>query len=279
MLPLHFQSVGSATIAYRRFGSGPPLLLVHGWPFSGLTFRKILPFLADRFDCLLPDLPGAGETIWSEQTSFAFAEQAAALQRFMTALAGGRPYSVVAHDTGGTIARLLALTPAAHLEKLVLLNTEIPDHRPPTIMLLQRLLSVARLRRIVPFLLSRRLFVRSALGFGGCFFNPVLLDREFYRLVIDPLCASPRRIEGYARYLAALDWRIVNDLRQRHRDIRIPVQLIWGENDPTFPIGRAAAMVDQFAHCAGLVTIARAKLLVHEERPEAVADAIKHFLG
>jgi hypothetical protein len=28
--------VGSAEIAYRRFGAGPPLLLVHGWPLTGL---------------------------------------------------------------------------------------------------------------------------------------------------------------------------------------------------------------------------------------------------
>jgi pimeloyl-ACP methyl ester carboxylesterase len=36
--PLQHVDTGSASVAYRRFGSGPPLLLVHGWPLSGFTY-------------------------------------------------------------------------------------------------------------------------------------------------------------------------------------------------------------------------------------------------
>jgi pimeloyl-ACP methyl ester carboxylesterase len=56
------------------------------------------------------------------------------------------------------------------------------------------------------------------------------------------------------------------------------VLLVWGEDDPTFPIARARAMAGQFRDCRGLVAVPRARLLLHEERPEAVAAAALPFL-
>jgi pimeloyl-ACP methyl ester carboxylesterase len=56
------------------------------------------------------------------------------------------------------------------------------------------------------------------------------------------------------------------------------VLLVWGADDPTFPLERARGMVSQLAHCRGLVPIRGARLLVHEERPAEVADAALPFL-
>ncbi|MGC4061768.1 MAG: alpha/beta fold hydrolase [Aquabacterium sp.] len=60
--------LGHSQIAYRKVGSGAPLLLVHGYPLSGLTWRHVVPALAPHFTCYIPDLPGAGDTVWSEET-------------------------------------------------------------------------------------------------------------------------------------------------------------------------------------------------------------------
>ena len=58
----------------------------------------------------------------------------------------------------------------------------------------------------------------------------------------------------------------------------MPVRLIWGADDPTFPLARAREMLKQFPD-ANLVEIPRARLLVHEERPAEVARAVLEFLG
>ena len=53
----------------------------------------------------------------------------------------------------------------------------------------------------------------------------------------------------------------------------MPVQLVWGEGDPFFPLAWAREMVDTFAD-ARLHVVAEAKLFAHEERPAEVAEAI-----
>ena len=53
---------GEAEIVLRRGGSGPPLLLMHGNPFTHVTWHKIAPRLARDFTVVLPDLRGYGDS-------------------------------------------------------------------------------------------------------------------------------------------------------------------------------------------------------------------------
>ena len=275
--PPEFADVGCARIAWRTVGRGEPLLLVHGWPLSSWSFRKLLPRLAQHFTCYLPDTPGLGETEWRDETDFRFAGQAESLRLFADAL-GLASYSLLAFDTGATIARQLALIDPRRARRLVLLNTEIPGHRPPFIPLFQRTLSLPGSRAAMQLLLRSRALRRSRMGFGGCFVDLSLLDGDFHAGSVVPLLESPRRLEGARRYLAGIDWALVDGLATRHREIAAPVLFVWGEDDPTFPIERARAMPPQLEDCRGLVPISRARLLVHEERPDAVAEAALPFL-
>src|SRR3989442_1434932 len=70
---IQWAPVANSMIAYRRFGKGDPLLLLHGWPLSSMTFRKLVPLLQDQFDCYVPDLPGCGQSEWSSKTDFSIA--------------------------------------------------------------------------------------------------------------------------------------------------------------------------------------------------------------
>jgi pimeloyl-ACP methyl ester carboxylesterase len=273
--PLH--DVGTARIAVRTTGQGPPLLLVHGWPLSGLTFRKLVPELSRFFTCHVVDLPGAGETEWSEDHDFRFEGQAQALRRLLPLL-GLDSCAVLAQDTRATIARRLAILEPARVRKLVLIDTEIPGHRPPWVREFQWSSHLPFSRATFRALLRSRRFLRSPMGFGGSFVDLDLIDGEFHRSFIQPLLDSPRRLEGQIRYLRGIDWKMVDSLAQEHRRIEAPVLFIWGEDDPTFPVARAREMTGQLPHCAGLIAIPRARLLVHEERPEAVCSHALAFL-
>ncbi len=52
--------VGDANIFYRKAGTGPPVLLIHGWPQHSLMWHTIGPILAQRFTVIAPDQRGAG---------------------------------------------------------------------------------------------------------------------------------------------------------------------------------------------------------------------------
>jgi len=68
----------------------------------------------------------------------------------------------------------------------------------------------------------------------------------------------------------------VDELPQLHARLSMPVQLIWGADDPTFPIRHVREMVKQMPK-GSLVEIPGAKLLVHEEKPEEVLQAALDF--
>jgi haloalkane dehalogenase len=268
---------GTARLPCRRFGTGPALLLVHGFPFSGFTWRKLLPALSTRYTCYVPDLPGLGESRWSDATDFSFPGQGRTLKALVDRL-GLERYSVLAQDTGGTFARCLALEDGARIEKLALINTEIPHHRPPWIPLYQRLMRVPGSLAAFGLLLQSRAFLRSPMGFGGCFCDLGLIEGDFSQHVIGPLVRSPLRREGMRRYLIGLKWEPVDALEHDHAQIAMPVRLIWGADDPTFPVDLARAMGKQLPD-AHLVEIRGACLLAHEEKPAEVARAVVEFLG
>ncbi|HZS38328.1 MAG TPA: alpha/beta hydrolase [Polyangia bacterium] len=275
--PIERVDVGSAEIALRRFGAGPPLLLIHGWPLSGFTFRHLVPRLAAERTCFVADSPGAGDTRVRDDHDFRFAGQAASYARLVDRL-GWDAFDVLAHDTGATIARELALTVGARARKLVLINTEIPGHRPPFIPFYQRVTSLPGAAAVLRLLLRSRAYRRSKMGFGGFFEDKSLLDGEFTDEFVAPLLASRARLDGQLRYLRGIDWALVDGLAARHRELRGEVLFVWGELDETFPAARAAEMVPQLARCAGLRLVPGARLLAHEEKPDEVSAHAIDFL-
>ena len=275
--PAHKQDIATARIAYRRYGDGPALLLVHGFPLSGFTWRKVLPALAERHTCYVPDLPGLGESEWTDATDFSFPGQGRTLKAFVDGL-GLAHYSVLAQDTGGTFARCLALEDRGRIDKLVLINTEIPRHRPPWIPLYQFLMLLPGTLTVFGLLLRSNLYLRSSMGFGGCFADMRLIEGDFHAHFVEPLLRSPLRMDGMRRYLRGATWEPVDALERDHARLTMPVQLIWGADDPTFPVELARAMVKQFPN-ARLAEIPGARLLVHEEKPSEVVRLALAFLG
>jgi pimeloyl-ACP methyl ester carboxylesterase len=274
--PVQKIDAGDATLAYRRFGSGPSLLLIHGFPLHGFTWRHLLPLLAPRFTCHVVDSAGKGDSTWRAETDFEFTGHARRLKTIADRL-GLERYGVVAQDTGATVARCLALADPQRVERLVLINTEIPGHRPPWIVPYQYLMRLPGSRLMFRQLMRSRAFLRSGMGFGGCFSDLDLIDGDFHARFVAPYVSSAEKTAGMARYLVGLHWNIVDALAQRHAELRMPVLLVWGEDDPTFPIDRARGMIPQFADCRGLTPVAGTKLLPHEEKPAVVAEIVREF--
>lgn len=89
-----------------RYGKGPPLLLLHGWPEFWLTWEPIMLLLADRFELIAPDLRGFGDSD-KPLKEFGPPQQADDIAELINALCVG-PVGLVAHDIGGAIAQALA---------------------------------------------------------------------------------------------------------------------------------------------------------------------------
>jgi pimeloyl-ACP methyl ester carboxylesterase len=268
----------SASVHWRREGSGPPVVFLHGFPLSGQTWDLIVRRLRDRFTCYALDLIGLGESQSTADADYASPGQARAFQEVLTQLGVG-PYALVGNDTGGWIARELALVDQPRVTRLVLTNTEIPFHRPPWIPTYQALAHVPGAGAILRLSLRSRAVRRTPLVFGGCFYDLRHLDGEFHTRFVEPLLTSDARMEGALRFLRQMKFERLDEFQRLHGQLAMPTLFVWGANDPTFPLRRARDMVAQFPNAAGFHEVQSAKLFLYEERPEEVSRLIGSFLS
>jgi len=274
----HFVDVGNARVCYRKAGEGPALVLMHGFPLSGLTWRKVVPQLAQRFTCYALDLMGLGDSTSSDEADFSSPGQAAVFQQALLAQ-GLSSYALIGNDTGGWIAREIALLEPGRVTRLMLMNTEIPGHRPPWIPLYQRLATLPGSGFVLRRMLASRRVRRSAMGFGGCFVNLDLIDGEFAELFVAPLLSSADRLASMVRFLVNMKFERLDRFRELHGKLSMPVGFLWAAADPTFPEETARAMAAQFPNVAHFWSLPRGKLFVHEEQPDAVAQRVTEFLA
>lgn len=270
--------VGEAWVHCRRGGSGPAVVLLHGFPLSGHTWDKVVLQLRDRFTCYTPDLIGLGESHSTAADDYSSQGQARALRGTLLQL-GIESYALVGNDTGGWIARELALIDKERISRLVLTNTEIPFHRPPWIPMYQTLAHVPGLRGMIRNLLRVPALRRSSLVFGGCFYDLTHLEGEFQGRFVEPLIRTEARMEGALQFLRRMKFSRLDEFHHLHQQLTLPTLFVWGADDPTFPESRAREMARQFPNVAGFHLVKNAKLLVHEEHPQEVARHIERFLG
>lgn len=269
--PDRWLDVGAGHAAYRRVGAGPDVLFVHGWPVSGATFRLLLPHLVDHATCHIIDLPGAGDSRFKADTPLSIDQHIETVRRVVELL-GLDDVALVGQDSGGLIARH-AMAGDARLRAMGLINSE------QTHGLSRRLKTFLAPRRLPGFdailgwAVSRPRIRRSSLLLGDCFVDPSLIDGEFDEFFLRPLYESSQRLDAAGRVLRTIEARHVEGLAGLHRQIDVPVQLVWGEQDPFFPVAWAHEMVDTFAD-ARLTVVSGAGLFPHEERPAEVAKAL-----
>jgi pimeloyl-ACP methyl ester carboxylesterase len=269
--PERWLDVGAGEAAYRRVGTGPDVLFVHGWPVSGATFRTLLPHLAGHATCHVIDLPGAGSSRFDATTTLTVAQHIESVRRVVDIL-GLTGVAVVGHDSGGLIARH-ALAGDHRVRAFGLINTEQPQGLTWRFRSFLWARHMPAFGRTLGWAVGRRRIRRNPLLLGGAFTDSRLLDGEFDEFFLRPLNTVPARRDAAVRLLKSFDTGHVRALNDIHRRITVPVQLVWGEKDPFFPVARAKEMVSTFPD-ARLHVVKGASLFCHEERPAEVAEAL-----
>ena len=120
-----------AVINFEVGGSGPGLLLLHGYPQTHIIWRKIAPQLSKKFTVVIPDLRGYGDSSKPPdgENHIGYSKRAMAQDQVeVMASLGFKSFAVVGHDRGGRVAHRMALDHAQTVERLAVLDI-VPTYK------------------------------------------------------------------------------------------------------------------------------------------------------
>jgi haloacetate dehalogenase len=116
---------GGSTIYVRTSGTGPPLLLLHGFPETHLMWHSIAPRLTRHFTTVCADLPGYGRSgcpvSTPDHSPYSKRAMANDLLSVMDTL-GFHCFSIAGHDRGGRVAYRLALDHPDRVDRVAVLD-------------------------------------------------------------------------------------------------------------------------------------------------------------
>jgi pimeloyl-ACP methyl ester carboxylesterase len=269
------------TLAYDRSGSGPAVLLLHGWPGDRGDWAAVAPLL--DADVVVPDLRGFGESDKHPGGDVSAAGQVRGLVALWDQLGLGRAV-VAGYDVGSRVAQRLA---AAHPERVAALVVA-----PPLPGAGRRVLTPEATREFW-YQAFHQLDLAGQLVDGRPDAVRAYL-RHFWTHWSAPDFAVPdERLDHLtARYAepgaftASLGWyrsgsgMVAQSLAEQPPATRIatPTTVLWPGRDPLFPPAWSDRLGEWFA-AADLQHLPDAGHFVPVEAPGAVADAITAALG
>lgn len=103
-----------------------PLLLTHGWPDSFFRFIKVIPFLTESFDLVIPSIPGFG---FSQQIAVNVDRTAELFNKLMTEVLSYDRYYAAGGDLGSEITKSLAVQFSPKIKAIHLTDVGYPDGR------------------------------------------------------------------------------------------------------------------------------------------------------
>jgi 2-hydroxymuconate-semialdehyde hydrolase len=212
--------VSAGEMAYVEEGSGPTIVLLHGFPTSAHLWSDLAPLLAARFRTIAPDLIGYGDSDKPPDGRLDARAQAGYVRELLERL-GVHDFAAVGHDIGGGVAQLLAfeggVRPLVLVDSLCFGSPPLAESFQPTDGSLDAKGPAER-------------YVRSHLERGVSRRERMLEEdlQEFIRpWREDPSALARASREVHGDHLAGTE--------QQLEALDIPTLVLWGEEDPYQP--------------------------------------------
>ncbi|NCC32590.1 MAG: alpha/beta hydrolase [Chloroflexia bacterium] len=250
-------------LAYRRAGTGSPLLLIHGWGGSSRYWMGAFATLAEQHDLIALDMPGFGESPPPKTPATLDTLTASALAT-IDALGLGR-VTVVGHSLGAAIALLLAAARPDRVERTILASFGLPRSS----------VEAGLFAGLHTQLRTNAALWSPWLNFWGPWFTmmrpwtqmawmtppwPILLASQVvYRMNEIPYAAMAIGVAD----LVAMDPRVAMEAASSSGDpivivaaeqVRVPTLVVSGREDPLFPPTAVIALANTLPD-AGLVLL------------------------
>ncbi len=271
-VPVQQQTVtaGGIRTSYLSAGAGEPVVLLHGGDAGAGAIRwlTVIGPLSAHFCVIAPDLVGFGE---SEKPPALYDRPyfSSWLEQFLAAISLHQA-RLVGHSLGGAVALQFTIDNPQRVDRLVLVNAAglgPASQRVPASLKLRMIL-----QNLVPTRASSKWFLEHHVLADPANITETMLQLEDYSREI---VRSPggRRVFWQGRGRAAGPIPL-DDLAR----VPCPTLLIWGEDDPNFPLASAQTAVRRLPR-GRLKIIHGARHACFVDQPELFNDTLLHFLA
>ncbi|MCD2188047.1 alpha/beta fold hydrolase [Actinomycetospora soli] len=251
-------------VAWGAIGTGDPLVLLHGTPFSSVVWRRIAPHLARHRRVYAFDLLGYGRSAQRPGQDVSLGVQPELLGALLDHWGLDRP-DVVAHDFGGASALRAHLLHGRDYRSLTLIDpVALSPHGSDLVQAARRHADAyAELPGYVHEAVLRA-YVAGA------------VHRTLSAAEMDAYLApwtGPVGQPAFYRQIAQMSDRYTDEIQDRYAELRVAPTILWGERDAWIPVERAHELVARMPG-ARLQLVPDAGHLVQEDGPEAVVAAV-----
>lgn len=236
----HKTHVSGVSIAWSEMGSGPPLVLIHGFQDTHRVWAKIAPLLAHDFRVMMIDLPGSGLSDRPD-APYTLTWYAKMIIAWMDA-AGLDQAHICGHSFGGGIVQWMLLEGRSRIDRLALLA---PGGLGKDVGIWLKYMTFPVLGpRLAPFVVRR--FIPVLMRFAPAVFGNRDPDeiKGFVKMMDVP--GTHRAFQRSVAGVINLSGQYIQT-KQRvcEVDELPPIAMFWGEDDPILPVTHGRSMMAQ----------------------------------
>lgn len=265
MLPLNNRfAFRGQEVAWGSIGQGDPIVLIHGFPWSSQSWRRIAPWLAERHSVYYFDMVGCGQSEKSVGQDVSPAVQNDLLAALFEHWSLESP-AVAAHDFGGLAALRGHYLNGLRYRKLTLID------------------AVAVLPSGSPFFAHVRMHEQAFSGLPAYAHDALFrayiqrAARQKLRDEAVEIYACPWRGEvgqaAFYRQIAQSGARYIEELQGHYGPMDCDVDIVWGKDDEFIPLGQGEELAAALS-ARRFTPVAGAGHLIQEDAPEAVVAAL-----
>lgn len=244
--------VDDLVLNYERLGSGPTVLLVHGWADSLSTFYDLQRSLAKDYDTVSLDLPGFGQSSQPPKP-WNLNDYAKFLGDFIHKLKL-TPHGLIGHSNGGAITIVGLANTNLSTDKLILLSSA--GVRNQQKVKKQTLKIVAKSGKALTSVLP------------GSIKNNI--KQRFYGRIGSDILIAPGMEETFKLVVS-------QDVQNEAAKVKAPTLLIYGQEDKATPVEYGQLLADKI-NGSELKVLGNAEHFVHSDQPHQVQKLVKEFL-
>jgi haloalkane dehalogenase len=259
-------------LAYRELGSGPPVLLLHGWPTSSYLWREVMLPIAARNRVLAIDLPGFGASDKPLGVRYGFDLFDRTLDGFLAAL-DIEEVGLAVHDLGGPVGLHWAVHRPERVTRLALLNTLVYPEFSEAVLQFIEACSKPELRDQ----LTSPAGLEAAMGLG-------LADEENLTAEVIAAVREPFQTPEARRALADAGIGLEPDgfveIARLLPSLRMPVRIVYGQRDRILPdVEETMARVKADLPQAEVTALPDCGHFLQEEAPAEIGRLLAGFFA